>query len=365
LLALEHIRKTYGGVVALSDLSLQVARGEFVVLLGPTGAGKTTTLRTVAGLAMPDRGRVLFDGSDVTALPPGARDVAFVFQNYCLYPKLTVFDNMAFPLRAPMRRLPEGEIRRIVMNVAEKLHIDHLCERLPSQLSGGEMQRVALGRAIVRRPRMFLMDEPLSNLDAKLREQMRVELKRLQSEQGSTTLYVTHDQTEAMSMADRLAVLHKGVIQQVGAPVEVYESPANMVVARLLGSPPMNLTPCLRPEPSVIDVGPGALTVALPAGRHMEVRGPATEGLVFGIRPEHVTLRREQSPGAVRVEAYVVQAMGAEDIISVRVGRTMWKVRVPTSLGARVGEAFWMTVDGAKAHLFGGRLEDVEPGQTA
>jgi multiple sugar transport system ATP-binding protein len=267
---------------------------------------------------------------------------------------------MAFPLRSPMRRLRRKEIATIVTGVAAKLGIGHLLDRLPSQLSGGEMQRVALGRVIVRRPRLFLMDEPLSNLDAKLREQMRVELKRIQAEQGGTTLYVTHDQTEAMSMADRLAVLHRGVVQQVGAPLDVYERPADMLVALLLGSPPMNLAPCALAEGGAVSVGPGAFTVT-PSADALKPRGArGGNGLVFGVRPEDVTLRREPVPGTAQVEALVVQAMGAEDIVSVQVGGRTWKVRVPTSLRARQGEKLRLSVNAARVHLFNGRIEDVK-----
>jgi len=356
LLSLEHITKSFGDITALRDVSLQVARGEFVVLLGPTGAGKTTTLRVTAGLEEPDRGRVNIGGQDATYMEPAERDVAFVFQNYCLYPKHTVFENMAFPLRSRMRRLPRKQVAAVVGGVAAKLGIDPLLGRLPSQLSGGEMQRVALGRAIVRRPQLFLMDEPLSNLDAKLREQMRIELKRIQADQGATTLYVTHDQTEAMSMADRLVVLHKGAIQQVGAPLEVYERPASMVVALLLGSPPMNLAPCERGQGGALSVGPGAFTVGPPPGKP---RGEKTDSLVFGVRPEDITLGRDEAPGGTRVRADVVQSMGAEDIVSVQVGAGAWKVRVPTTLRTREGETFRMTVDESRAHLFYGRMEDV------
>ena len=358
MLALENITKTFGETVALRDVCLHVQPGEFMVLLGPTGAGKTTTLRVAAGLEEPDAGRVVLDGEDATGATPAERDVAFVFQEYRLYPKLSVYDNIAFPLRSPMRRVPEGEIRATVIEVAGTLGIVRLLDRMPDQLSGGEMQRVALGRAIVRRPRLFLMDEPLSNLDAKLREQMRVELKRIQSEQAATTLYVTHDQTEAMSMADRLAVLYKGAVQQVGPPLEVYDRPANMVVASLLGSPPMNLAPCRPAEGKQVDVGPGAFQVALPPER-MEDAGPDEHGhMVFGIRPEDVTLARDATGAVAMVEARVVQSLGSEQIVSVQVGGTTWKARTPEGLAPRVGETFGMFIDAARAHLFGGRIDD-------
>ena len=220
---------------AVRDLSLDIADGELMVLLGPTGAGKTTALRTIAGLERPDAGRVSIGGRDVTAEPPAVRDVAFVFQQYSLYPHLTVYDNLAFPLRSPARRLPEDEVRRMVHRVAELLHIESKLQNRATRLSGGEMQRVAIGRALVRAPAIYLMDEPLSSLDAKLRAELRLELKRIQSELGATILYVTHDQIEAMTMASRIGILSEGALVQIGTPREVYERPANTLRGRAPG----------------------------------------------------------------------------------------------------------------------------------
>src|SRR4249920_2350762 len=228
---LSGVTKRFGDVRAVHDLSLDIADGELMVLLGPTGAGKTTTLRLVAGLERPDAGRVIIGGQDVTAEPPAVRDVAFVFQQYSLYPHLTVYDNLAFPLRSPARRLPEGEVRKRVNEVAELLHIEAKLENRATRLSGGEMQRVAIGRALVRRPEIYLMDEPLSSLDAKLRTELRLELKRIQMELGATILYVTHDQIEAMTMASRIGVLRQGHLVQIGTPRQIYECPANTYVA--------------------------------------------------------------------------------------------------------------------------------------
>jgi multiple sugar transport system ATP-binding protein len=267
-LTLREVSKRFGDVEAVCHLSLSVADGEFVVLLGPTGAGKTTTLRVIAGLERPDMGNVFIDGRIVTGKPPAQRDVAFVFQQYSLYPHLTVYDNLAFPLRSPARRLNETEVRRRVQQVAALLRIEQKLDSRATHLSGGEMQRVAIGRALVREPTAYLMDEPLSSLDAKLRADLRIELKRIQLEVGATILYVTHDQIEAMTMADRIGVLQHGRLLQVGTPREIYERPCNAYVAGRLGMPPINLIPAglLRTE-------------AAPSGTH-----------TVGARTEHLRI---------------------------------------------------------------------------
>ncbi len=241
--SLSGVQKHFGTVPAVDVLTLDIADGEFFVLLGPSGAGKTTTLRLVAGIEHPDRGHVLMDGVNITDAPPAQRDCAFVFQQYSLYPHLTVFDNIAFPLRAPMRRLAETEIRQRVERIARTLHIEAKLKAKSTALSGGEMQRVAIGRALVREPRVFLMDEPLSSLDAQLREELRVELKRLQRQRGATVLYVTHDQVEATTLADRIGILEQGRVQQVGTPLDVYQDPQTLHVAQRLGAPAINVLP--------------------------------------------------------------------------------------------------------------------------
>ncbi len=275
--ALSNVTKRFGDVIAITDVDLHVADGEFIVLLGPTGAGKTTTLRLFAGLERPEQGRVHIAGEDVTALEPSRRDVAFVFQQYSLYPHYTVFDNLAFPLRAPGRRIDADAIRRRVTEIAEMLRIASKLNNRATQLSGGEMQRVAIGRALVREPNLFLMDEPLSSLDAKLREDLRVELKRIQRELGATIVYVTHDQLEAMTLADRIGVLASGRLVQIAAPREVYERPSNIYAAQRLGSPQINLL-----EEGVLETG------AAPAGTR-----------TIGVRPEDVVLNGSGRPARV------------------------------------------------------------------
>jgi multiple sugar transport system ATP-binding protein len=284
---IERATKRFGQITAVNELSLTVRDGEFVVLLGPTGAGKTTTLRLVAGLETPDQGRIRIGGEDVTSEPPATRDVAFVFQQYSLYPHYTVFDNLAFALRAPGRRWPEDRIRARVVEVASLLRIEAKLGNRATQLSGGEMQRVAIGRALVREPQVHLMDEPLSSLDAKLREDLRIELKRIQIDLGATILYVTHDQIEAMTLADRIGVLAEGQLIQFGPPREVYEAPLNTYVAMRLGSPQINLLP---PHALGLAAGPCATTI--------------------GVRPEDVLV----GTGGVQARVRTVEHLGAETV---------------------------------------------------
>ena len=274
-MVLDGVTKRFGETVAVSNLSLAMADGEFVVLLGPTGAGKTTTLRLVAGLEQPDQGRVLIGGRDVTREAPPMRNIAFVFQQYSLYPHLTAYENLAFPLRSPARRLPADEIDRRIRDVAGKLRIDHKLGNKATRLSGGEMQRVAIGRALVREPELFLMDEPLSSLDAKLRGELRLELKRIQVELGVTILYVTHDQIEAMTMASRVGVMEEGRLVQVGTQREIYEQPRNTYVAARLGAPTIHLLPVdLLPAP-----GQPAAARTIGARTEHILIGPPGEGL--------------------------------------------------------------------------------------
>jgi multiple sugar transport system ATP-binding protein len=285
-IALQHVAKRFGEVKAVKDLSLAIAEGEFLVILGPSGAGKTTTLRLVAGLERPDRGSVSIGGRDVTHEPPAARDVAFVFQQYSLYPHLSVYDNLAFPLRSPAHRVSEDQIRKRVTTIAEKLRIQDKLQNRATRLSGGEMQRVAIGRALVRQPQVYLMDEPLSSLDAKLRADLRVELKRIQMEFGATVLYVTHDQVEAMTMATRIGVLSDGALLQLGSPREIYEQPNSIYVAARLGMPQINLLPAdLLPG---LRMPNGASTVGVRT-EHLQISDPSGGDLPARVhRVEHL-----------------------------------------------------------------------------
>jgi multiple sugar transport system ATP-binding protein len=293
--ALVDVSKSYGAVEAVRNLSLSITNGEFVVLLGPTGAGKTTTLRLIAGLERPDSGNVLIQGRLVTEAVPAERDVAFVFQQYSLYPHLSVYDNLAFPLRSPARRMDEQFIRRRIQQVAELLHIGHKLGNRATALSGGEMQRVAIGRALVREPAVYLMDEPLSSLDAKLRAELRLELKRIQRELGTTILYVTHDQIEAMTMADRIGVMNQGALVQLGTPREIYERPDNAYVASRLGTPGINLIPA---ELLGGDIAPpNAKTV--------------------GLRTEHIRILPSDRPGPV-AQVHWVEHLGDQNHVHLK-----------------------------------------------
>ncbi len=313
---LDGIVKRFGETVALNDVSFEIHDQEFFVLLGPTGAGKTTTLRVVAGLEKQNSGSVAFDGESVDGYQPADRDVAFVFQQYSLYPNMSVYDNLAFPLRSPLRRVPEDEIRKRVTEVAEILRITRLLERKTAKLSGGEMQRVSIGRAIVRQPRIFLMDEPLSNLDAKLRESLRVELKHLQKTQGSTTLFVTHDQIEALTMADRIGVLDAGHLLQIGTPYDVYDRPATTYVAQLVGAPHINLLEAQRTDGKLL-IGDSGMAFDAPA----ETTLPGS--LLVGVRPEDV----RPGSGPYQGEVVLSEPLGVETVLHIKTnGHTLLSV---------------------------------------
>ena len=360
---LENVTKRFGDLTALDDITLDVKDEEFFVLLGQTGAGKTTTLRCIAGLDKPEEGSIYLDDVRVNDKTPAERDVAFVFQSHILYPHLTVYENMAFPLHP--RKLSDEEIDHRVKDIAQMLHIEHLLMRNPNQLSGGETQRVGLGRAMVRRPQVFLMDEPISNLDAKLRAEMRVEIRWRQRELGTTTFYVTHDQVEAMSMADRIAVLDSGRIQQLGTPSEIYNHPANLFVAGFIGSPSMNCIPCeISSNNGNIQLnlsgGNGNNTFAIENTRIAKtVSEINTErDLVFGAHPEDVLVSHQSIPNAFQAEVYSVEPLGAETIAEITLGtdadgsHTIIKSRTAPNFEAEIGQHLYVSFVPERIHLF-------------
>jgi len=313
-----NVSKHFGGACVVDDLSLEIRDGEFVVLLGPSGCGKTTTLRMLAGLESVSSGDVLIDGERVNDVPTQHRDLAMVFQSYALYPHMTIAENIGYPLR--VRKLEKAQRAERVNRVAAMLEIESLLERKPRQLSGGERQRVALARAIVREPRAYLMDEPLSNLDARLRVQMRGELKRLQHQLGTTTIYVTHDQAEAMTLASRVAVMRKGRLQQFDTPMNIYNHPANRFVAEFVGSPSMNFI--------------------------------EDAGVTMGIRPEHIQVLSEPRDGAIEARVYVTELMGNETFVFLSVGANRLIARAPADFRAEVESKVWLQIATDKVHYF-------------
>jgi multiple sugar transport system ATP-binding protein len=343
---LSTITKRFGAVTALNDVSFEVQNAEFFVLLGPTGAGKTTTLRVIAGLTKPDAGSVTFDGQPVDVLPPADRDVAFVFQQYSLYPTMTVYDNLAFPLRSPMRKQPEAEIKKRVEETAEILRISHLLQRKTAKLSGGEMQRVSIGRAIVRSPRAYLMDEPLSNLDAKLREALRVELSHLQRTQGSTTLFVTHDQIEALTMADRIGVLNHGTLVQVGTPEDIYDRPATTFVAQLVGSPKINLLNANRENGTLTLVGSDVHLAACDVCNDPK---NLPQEFILGIRPEDV---RPDPAGLFAGEIALTEPLGVETLLHIKIGEQTIVSTVPGISAVSRGDTVKFGIVRERLHFF-------------
>ena len=315
-LTLSDIHKHYGTVHAVRGVDLEIAEGELTVLVGPSGCGKSTLLRAIAGLEVVSKGRIDIAGRDVTYLCPRDRDLAMVFQSYALYPYLTVYDNIAFGLRA--RRAPKAEIERRVRQAAEKLAISELLARYPRELSGGQRQRVAIGRAIVREAQLYLFDEPLSNLDAKLRDEMREEIKRLHRELGKTFIYVTHDQIEAMTLADRIVLLRDGVIEQEGAPLELFERPVNQYVAGFLGSPAMNFLPARPTRDGAIELGDGQRVPLTPA--QQAACGERCEPLIWGVRAQHFRMDRASDAG-LDASIEIVQPTGNRMIVSFTIGK--------------------------------------------
>ena len=348
-IALEKVDKIYAnGYIAARDLSLQIPDGEFLVLVGPSGSGKSTVLRMMAGLEMVTRGTIRIGDRDVTQLPPQQRDIAMVFQNYALYPHMTVRENLGFGLS--IRKQSPEVIRKRVDAVADSLGLQALLERRPAQLSGGQRQRVALGRAIAREPLAFLFDEPLSNLDAQLRVETRVELSRLHRQLGATMVYVTHDQSEALTLGDRIVVLKEGIVQQAAAPMELYSRPANRFVAGFIGSPAMNFFEgALNRNGEACTFSGKDITIQIPCRDSFSSR-PVT----LGVRPQHLTVG-DEADGTVRGEVVVVEPMGNEQIVYVVLANGTRLVAVaPTEQMVKAGEMVSVQVRGDAAHVFDG-----------
>jgi multiple sugar transport system ATP-binding protein len=355
---LTNLNKKYDETHAVKDVNLEIRDREFVVLVGPSGCGKTTTLRMIAGLEDITSGEIRIDEKVVNDLPPMDRDIAMVFQNYALYPHMSVYDNMAFGLK--MRKFARDEIEKRVRRSAEILGIQQLLERRPRQLSGGQRQRVALGRAIVRDPRVFLFDEPLSNLDAKLRVQMRVELKRLHHRLETTAIYVTHDQVEAMTLGDRVVVMKDGLVQQVGEPLELYGRPANRFVASFIGSPAMNFA-----EVTITDSGDGlwaeaaGLRIRVPLRKAQALARHAGAKVVLGVRPEALRMANGADPSDYAFDSTVevVEPLGNEILLDVRAGSHLMVARVDPGVRVKVRDAVRLSIDPERLHFFDAKTE--------
>lgn len=349
---LEHIHKKFKSVAALKDVSLEIHNDEFFVVFGPAGAGKTTLLNVIAGNEWPERGTVCFDGKKINGVEPKDRNVSMVFENYALYPNLNAYDNIASPLRSKKYKKSEGEIKAMIEKVSRTMNITELLDRLPSQVSNGQKQRIALGRALVRDPNVFLMDEPLAHLDAKLRNSMRKELKTLQHSLNTTTIYVTHDYTEAMSLADRIAVIHLGEIQQIGTPDEVYYTPVNEFVAKLFGEPEINMIPCTYRSGNIslpwqgVTFSPDfSVTDKLDAAGVTEVD--------VGFRASNIRYAREPSARTpLRCEVYSLEPLGNRTEIIIRIGSELLRFIGPVNAEAKIGEALCIGFDYAYALFF-------------
>jgi len=359
-ITVRNLAKKYGNTIAVKDLSLQIKDKEFFVFLGPSGCGKTTALFAIAGLIKVDAGEIRIGDEVVTSTeqgihkPPQGREIAMVFQDYAIYPHMTVFDNIAFSLM--IRKVNKNEIEERVKKTAELLGISHLLSRKPKQLSGGQRQRVALGRAIVRKPKVFLMDEPLANLDAKLRVQTRTELKKLQRDLGVTTIYVTHDQVEAMTMADRILVLREGLVEQIGTVDELYNHPSNLFVAGFIGSPEMNFIDCtLVDETNRLWLDAKEFKIPLPAEMSSKLRSYIGEEVTMGIRPEDLYENKcaegTAPENAVRMTLDLIEPMGAYLLLHLRMGRIPFVATV-NHTQATVGQEVIMEIDLGKIHVF-------------
>lgn len=351
---LDNLHKHFGEVRAVDGISLDIKDGEFVALLGPSGCGKTTTLRMVAGLEYPDSGKISIGPRNVTDLPPRDRDVAMVFQDYALYPHMSVMDNIGYPLK--VRGMPRADLEKRVTEVANNLQIGELLARRPGQLSGGQQQRASVARAVVHQAQVFLFDEPLSNLDAKLRLEARAFLKYLQRDVGVTAIYVTHDQAEAMALADRIVVMREGKIMQAGTPLEVYREPANTFVASFIGSPPMNLLPCTLDSDgkTLVFTGTDSTLNAASVDDRLPKVGKPGESLSLGIRPENIIIRTEpEAQNTIPASHYVTQTLGGEILVIVKVGETLVSIRIFEDEMDALPDHVWLELDLNRVFFYG------------
>jgi multiple sugar transport system ATP-binding protein len=350
---LEKLTKRYGGTLAVDGIDVEIIDKEFFVLLGPSGCGKTTTLNMIAGLEPITSGNIYFDGTLVNDIPPEKRDVAMVFQSYALYPQMNAFDNIAFPLK--IRKVPQTEIKSRVEKTADMIHIRPLLKKKPHELSGGERQRVALARATVREPRVFLMDEPLSNIDAKLRVYMRAELIRLQKDLQTTTIYVTHDQVEAMSMADRIAIMDQGKVAQLAGPMTIYNEPADSFVGGFVGTPPMNFFDAefaRKGQQAFLQTSHFTLKLETEVGKLVEERSAGSE-LTIGVRPQDMAITpKRTSDEDFEAEVYAVEPLGNETVVDLRIDDKILKVVASHSFESKILDKVWACVDKKRMHLF-------------
>jgi len=350
---LKDITKAFGSVIAVNNVSLEIPDGKVTALLGPSGCGKTTMLLMLAGIYQPTKGEIYFDDAMVNGIPPKLRNVGLVFQSYALYPHMSVFDNIAFPLK--LKKVPKDEIRKRVHEIARIVQIDDLLQRKPGQISGGQQQRVALCRALVKNPDLLLLDEPLSNLDARLRIETRAEIKRIQQELGITTILVTHDQVEAVTMADQVAVMRSGVIQQYSTPEDLLHKPANMFVASFIGDPPMNLVPTeftSQAGKPVFRCG-AELSIPVPPQIAAALEKRPNREYVLGMRPEHLELLGEEKELSFSGTVAMVELLGRDKLVDFRFGDVSLRALVPAELDIHVGEKKWIRPQPHRIHLFG------------
>lgn len=355
--SLENLTKVYGGnFLALDSLNLEIKSGEFVSILGPSGCGKTTTLKLIAGLLDPTDGRIYFDDEDVTYTPPQNRGIGLVFQDYAVFPHMTGYENIAYGLR--IRKIDKSTIRQRVLEVAQLLELEETLNKKPREMNVGELQRISLARALVIDPRVLLLDEPLSNLDAALRIKARLELTRLRSALKKTIIYVTHDQFEAMTLSDRIAVLKSGVLQQYDDPRTLFEKPRNKFVAGFIGSPPMNfIEASLRQRDGGYIVDGGEFSLSLPSA-HIEPLGISSAEIVLGVRPQHVYVRREPGPERIKSRVYAIEDTGVRKVVTLSVAETLFKAITERYMDIKMDEEVWLELDKKSLHIFDRRSEE-------